>query len=68
MASAGDPFNHQVHLDGGPSPSIWQDMRDLPAMQKFLVATAFVLLVMLFVQSLFMLPTIIVKFGWGYGV
>lgn len=68
MPAGPDPFDAPLRIEGGPSPSMWQDMRDLPPMQKFLVGTAFVLLIMLFVQSLFMLPTIIVKFGWGYGV
>ena len=40
----------------------------MPPMHRAVVYIAFVFMVCLFIESIFILPTILIKWGWGYTV
>lgn len=45
-----------------------EEMAQMPALQRRIVYLALFLTFMLFVQSIFIMPVILLKYGWGYSV
>ena len=40
----------------------------MPTLQRRIVYVSLFLMFMLFVQSIFIMPVILIKYGWGYSV
>jgi hypothetical protein len=45
-----------------------EEMAQMPKLQRRIVYVALFLMLMLFLQSIFIMPVILLKFGWGYSV
>jgi hypothetical protein len=45
-----------------------EEMAEMPPLQRRIVYISLFLLFMLFVQSIFIMPVILIKYGWGYNV
>lgn len=45
-----------------------EEMAEMPKLQRRIVYIAMFCMVMLFIQSIFIMPVILIKFGWGYNV
>ncbi|MCZ7526802.1 MAG: hypothetical protein M5U14_10730 [Acidimicrobiia bacterium] len=66
-----DPFDARLEVDAapsGPSPGFWSDFRQMPRLHQVLIAVAALFMVILFIESLFILPYLLVRWGWGYTV
>ena len=48
--------------------SFKEELAAMPRMHRAVVYIAFVFMVALFIESIFILPTILIKWGWGYTV
>jgi hypothetical protein len=45
-----------------------EELREMPKLQRRIVYVSLFLMFMLFVQSIFIMPVILGKYGWGYSV
>ena len=45
-----------------------EEMAEMPKLQRRIVYVALFCMFMLFVQSVFIMPVILIKYGWGYSV
>ena len=45
-----------------------EEMAEMPTLQRRIVYVALFCMFMLFVQSVFIMPVILIKYGWGYSV
>jgi hypothetical protein len=45
-----------------------EEMAEMPKLQRRIVYLALFLTLMLFLQSIFIMPVILIKYGWGYSV
>jgi len=45
-----------------------EEMASMPVLQRRIVYVSLFLMFMLFVQSIFIMPVILIKYGWGYSV
>jgi hypothetical protein len=43
-------------------------MAEMPKLQRRIVYVSMFCMFMLFVQSVFIMPVILIKYGWGYSV
>jgi hypothetical protein len=55
-------------LDEISGGSLKEELAAMPAMHRAVVYIAFVFMVCLLIESIFILPTILIKWGWGYTV
>jgi hypothetical protein len=61
-----DPFGEA----DGPAPRIQgfkEEMRQMPALPRLTIYLSLACMVLLFVQCIFIMPVILIKYGWGYG-
>jgi hypothetical protein len=52
----------------GKIGTLKEELADMPTLQRRIVYVAIFCMFMLFVQSIFIMPVILLKFGWGYNV
>jgi hypothetical protein len=45
-----------------------EEMAEMPKLQRRIVYISMFCMFMLFVQSIFIMPVILIKYGWGYNV
>lgn len=45
-----------------------EEMAELPKLQRRIVFTAMLLMFGLLLQALFVMPVVLTRFGWGFGV
>jgi hypothetical protein len=45
-----------------------EEMAEMPKLQRRIVYVSMFCMFMLFVQSVFIMPVILIKYGWGYNV
>ncbi|MHB8691247.1 MAG: hypothetical protein ACYDHH_08370 [Solirubrobacteraceae bacterium] len=45
-----------------------EEMAEMPKLQRRIVYISMFCMFMLFVQSIFIMPVILIKYGWGYSV
>jgi hypothetical protein len=65
-----------VFADGSDEPgsrigrigTFREEMAEMPKLQRRIVYVSLFLMFMLFVQSVFIMPVILIKYGWGYSV
>jgi hypothetical protein len=48
--------------------SFREELQSLPRMHRIVVYIGLVFMICLFLESIFILPTIILKWGWGFSV
>jgi hypothetical protein len=65
-----DPLNgdHQSAADVYRAGTLRQELREMPALQRRIIYVSLFLMFMLFIQSIFIMPVILGKYGWGYSV
>ena len=54
--------------DVGRIGTLREELAEMPTLQRRIVYVSLFLMFMLFVQSVFIMPVILVKYGWGYSV
>jgi hypothetical protein len=45
-----------------------EELREMPSLQRKIVYVSIFLMLMLFLQSILIMPVILIKYGWGYSV
>jgi hypothetical protein len=45
-----------------------EEMAEMPKLQRRIVYLSLFFMFMLFIQSIFIMPVILLKYGWGYSV
>ena len=45
-----------------------EELREMPSLQRKIVYVSLFLMLMLFLQSILIMPVILIKYGWGYSV
>jgi hypothetical protein len=60
--------NDQLAPSVGRIGTLREELRDMPTLQRRIVYVSLFLMFMLFVQSIFIMPVILIKYGWGYSV
>jgi hypothetical protein len=60
--------NDQLAPSVGRIGTLRAELRDMPTLQRRIVYVSLFLMFMLFVQSIFIMPVILIKYGWGYSV
>ncbi len=51
---------------GNQLVSFKDEMREMPLLQRMTIYASMACMVMLFIQCLFIMPVILLKYGWGY--
>jgi hypothetical protein len=67
-AEDGDDLEGRIARTVGKIGTFKEEMAEMPALQRRIVYCAIFFTIMLFVQSVFIMPLILIKYGWGYNV
>lgn len=51
-----------------PSPGFLEDFKVMPSLHKALIGVALLFMLVQFIESIFLLPYLLVRWGWGYSV
>lgn len=57
-----------MQTDGGAYASFRRELQTLPVLHRAVVRIGLVLLICLLIESVFILPLILIKWGWGFSV
>jgi hypothetical protein len=66
--SNGGSVEERIAKHVGRIGTFKEEMAEMPKLQRRIVYVALFCMFMLFVQSIFIMPVILIKYGWGYSV
>jgi hypothetical protein len=64
----GDNIQDRIANTVGRIGTFREEMAEMPKLQRRIVYVSMFCMFMLFVQSVFIMPVILIKYGWGYNV
>ena len=67
-SSNGGSVEERIAKHVGRIGTFREEMAEMPTLQRRIVYVALFCMFMLFVQSIFIMPVILIKYGWGYSV
>ena len=63
-----DSVEARIARHAGRIGTFREEMAEMPKLQRRIVYISMFCMFMLFVQSIFIMPVILLKYGWGYNV